>query len=91
MFCLVRHSVLPREPEASPRDCDIIAGMNLTADERDLIVSALDSHIYWHLSDPHYRNNGAVEDPGSDDPENADEIAACRELSDKLAELDLHR
>jgi hypothetical protein len=53
--------------------------------EVSLIREALDSHIYWQLSDEIYRDSGHVEDPGSDDPEKAEEIADAQKL---LARLD---
>ncbi len=45
---------------------------------------SLDSHVYWQLSDQHYRSNADVLEPGSDDPKQAEEIEACRELAQKL-------
>jgi hypothetical protein len=59
----------------------------LSEKDLDLLVEALDSHVYWQLSDQHYRNNADVIDPGSDDPEQAAEIEACVELSDRLRAL----
>ena len=59
----------------------------LSQKDLDLLVEALDSHVYWQLSDQHYRNNADVLEPGSDDPEQAAEIAACVELSDRLRAL----
>jgi hypothetical protein len=50
----------------------------------DLLVEALDSHVYWQLADQHYRSNADVIEPGSDDPEQAAEIEACLELAHKL-------
>ena len=52
-----------------------------------LLVEALDSHVYWQLSDQHYRSNADVLEPGSDSPEQAAEIQACVELSDRLRSL----
>lgn len=59
----------------------------LSEKDLDLLVEALDSHVYWQLSDQHYRNNADVVDPGSDDPEQAAQIEACVELSDRLRAL----
>ena len=56
----------------------------LSEKDLDLLVEALDSHVYWQLSDQHYRSNADVIEPGSDDPEQAAEIEACLELSNKL-------
>lgn len=39
----------------------------LTVEEVNLILEALDSHEYWQLSDPAWRQDGAVVLP-SDDP-----------------------
>jgi hypothetical protein len=58
--------------------------LDLSRDDLDRILAALDSHVYWQLSDQHYRNDADVMDPGSDDPEQATEIAACRGLAARL-------
>jgi len=50
-----------------------------------LLQAALDSHIYWQLSDTQYRNDGYVNDPGSDDEEAVQEIQAARALNEILA------
>jgi hypothetical protein len=57
----------------------------LTDAEVALLREALDSHIYWQLSDEHYRDSGFVSDPGSDEPDKAAEIAAANALDRKLA------
>lgn len=57
-----------------------------------LLVEALDSHIYWQLSEPQYRNSGEVYDKGgpegntkgSDDPQVQGEIEVARALTDRL-------
>jgi hypothetical protein len=56
----------------------------LTREDLNRILAALDSHVYWQLSDQHYRSDAAVLDPGSDDPEHAAEMAAYRELAARL-------
>lgn len=56
----------------------------LSPQELERILDALDSHVYWQLSDQHYRSNADVLEPGSDEPEQAAGIGACRELADKL-------
>ena len=63
--------------------------MTLVLSQRDLelLVEALDSHVYWQLSDQHYRSNADVVEPGSDDPNQAAEIEACVELSERLRTL----
>ena len=58
--------------------------LELSSEDLDRIIEALDSHVYWQLSDQHYRSNADVLDPGADDPTQAAEIEACRELSEKL-------
>ena len=59
----------------------------LSEKDLDLLVEALDSHVYWQLSDQHYRSNADVIEPGSDDPAQAAEIEACVELSGRLRAL----
>ena len=54
--------------------------MKFATDELRLLDSALDSHVYWQLSDPAYRNDGDVRNPGSDDPETVKEISKARRL-----------
>lgn len=49
-----------------------------------LLMEALDSHEYWQLSDPVYRNSGYVREPGSDDPEKVSEIRETRALLKKI-------
>ena len=55
--------------------------------EVHLIEEALDSHIYWQLSSDTYRNDGSVTDPGSDDPEEAKEIAETRALQERITAM----
>jgi hypothetical protein len=57
----------------------------LTEAEVALLREALDSHIYWQLSDEHYRDSGFVSDPGSDEADKAAEITAANALDRKLA------
>lgn len=63
--------------------------MRITLTNQDLstVCSALDSYIYWELSDRQYRNSGYVEEPGSDDPDSAAEIAAATKLLIRLERL----
>ena len=61
--------------------------LTVTAEELHLLKEALDSHIYWQLSDEHYRHSGFVYDPGSDDAEHAAEIRACEELDEELSSV----
>ena len=59
----------------------------LSQKDLDLLVEALDSHVYWQLSDQRYRSNADVIQPGSDDPDQAAEIEACVDLSERLRAL----
>jgi len=57
----------------------------LDGEERHMLDEAIDSHVYWQLSDQHYRNDGYVQEPGSDDDENAEAITKFNTLAAKLA------
>lgn len=70
-------------PVPAPRPHKI----TLSDEELHLLINAVDSHAYWQLSDTHYRNNGFVNPPGSDDPETAQEIAVANALGDRLLAL----
>ena len=59
--------------------------ITVTKAQLELLCQALDSHAYWQLSDEHYRNNSEVRGKGSDDPDMAAEIRACRRLEKRLA------
>lgn len=61
--------------------------LTITPADLRLVVEALDSHAYWQLSDEHYRSDGFVEDPGSDDPGIAQTIANTNALHDRLERL----
>ncbi|GEJ59103.1 hypothetical protein [Anaeromyxobacter diazotrophicus] len=54
--------------------------VRLTVRQLGLLTSALDSHIYWELSDEYYRHSGYVFDPGSDDPKVRKEIRESERL-----------
>ena len=58
--------------------------LEISSGDLNRIIEALDSHVYWQLSEQHYRSNADVLEPGSDDPEVAAEIEACRELADRM-------
>ena len=70
--------------------------VELTPAEVDLLIEALDSHEYWQISDPTWRNSGYVIVPGEDvdpapaeplDEEHRDmvaEILDARRLQDRL-------
>ena len=59
----------------------------LTKAQIERLCQALDSHVYWQLSEQHYRNNSEVHGRGSDDPEMAAEIRRCRRLERRLAKV----
>lgn len=61
--------------------------VDLTNEELELLAEALDSHVYWQLSDDHYRSSGYVMEPGSDDPESAEQIVQCELLADRLRKV----
>jgi hypothetical protein len=61
--------------------------ITLTADELAILVDALDSHIYWQLSDPDARSSGFVRGDGSADADIAAEIREAAALHDRLASL----
>jgi hypothetical protein len=49
-----------------------------------LLTEAIDSHIYWQLSDSQYRDSGNVRDPGSDDDDTVRAIEDYRGLAVRL-------
>jgi hypothetical protein len=54
--------------------------IDLSPEELNLLIEALDSHEYWQLSEPHERNDGfsTIEDGVNE------EIDAVRALTSKL-------
>jgi hypothetical protein len=58
--------------------------MELPKEDCERLAEAIDSHIYWQLSDEYYRHDGYVWEPGSNDPEVAAEIAYLAKLMDRL-------
>lgn len=56
----------------------------VTKDELQMLLHGVDSHRYWNLSDTEYRHDGFVREPGSDDPETAEQIAEYDDLEAKL-------
>lgn len=74
-------------PTKTKRDTLNLNGIKLTRAQLQLVVEALDSHIYWQLSDEEYRDNGFVNAPGSDDEEASKEITEATELHDLFEDL----
>lgn len=62
--------------------------LRLTDAELTLLQEAIDSHIYWTLADEHHRNDGAVDDVGSDEKDSADQIRDARELGQRLSNIE---
>lgn len=60
----------------------------LTAEEVALLREAIDSHIYWQLADPDFRDSGYVRELGSDDPEMVQASRAANALDARLASLE---
>jgi len=60
------------------------ANLTLTAKELELVRDALDSHVYWQLSEEPYRRDGHVVPPGTEDPQAAADIAGAHALIDRL-------
>jgi len=67
-----------------------VIDVQMTLRQLALVCEALDSHVYWQLSDEHYRRDGYVNEPGSDDEDNAEEIAEAVALLRRL-EPALHK
>ena len=59
----------------------------LAREELRLVSDALDSHVYWQLSDEKYRSEGLVVGEGSDDPAARAEIERCEELRERVDEI----
>ena len=63
--------------------------MELSKEDLERLAEAVDSHIYWQLSDELYRRDGYVMEPGSTDPAVAAEIEYMTLLMDRLREAAL--
>lgn len=59
-----------------------IVAAGITLDDVALLREALDSHVYWQLSEPEHRNSGYVLEEGE-----TPEIREAYELESKLAAL----
>lgn len=66
-----------------------LAGVKLSKEQLQIIVSALDSHVYWELSDEGNRNNGFAFEGEPDEDEDDDAKAARLEIkkANKLHDL----
>jgi len=81
--CLASKSPKKKAKKSAPKKFIV----ELTEAEIVLLTDALDSHRYWQLSDDHYRRDGFVMEPGSDDDEKAEEIKDCDALEAKLEKV----
>ena len=91
---IVEMGLAPRELGVVPNEPSIV--VELTVSEIGLLTEALDSHEYWQLSDPLWRNSGYVILPGEDiglsdgrpldaaQYEAATEILEARQLQERL-------
>jgi hypothetical protein len=61
--------------------------LELTPEELELLCEALDSHVYWQLSDPAHRDSGTVRGPGSEDEAVAEEIQRVETLAARVSLL----
>lgn len=61
--------------------------LHFTPEELGLVCDALDSHIYWELSDTGCRNSGYVDGPGAGDDETAAMISEAEALQIRLEEV----
>lgn len=77
----------PLSPAELPLPTSGKIAVELSPDELSLLYEALDSHIYWQLSDEGYRSSGYVLEPGSDDDENAEEIKEAEALKSRIFKL----
>jgi hypothetical protein len=61
--------------------------LHFTHEELGLVCDALDSHIYWELSDSECRTSGYVDGAGADDEETAAMIATAEALQIRLSNV----
>jgi hypothetical protein len=61
--------------------------VQLSNKELELLREALDSHMYWQLSDEKYRNDADITPPGSDDPDSFELIQQSETLWGKIHAL----
>lgn len=59
-------------------------GLSIPIQAARMIREALDSHIYWQMSDPQYRRDGFVMEPYSDNAESREEIAQAHVLIESI-------
>jgi hypothetical protein len=71
-------------PTTTPDPIAASAILPLDTDDLRLLIDALDSHVYWQLSDREYRRDGLVHPPGADDPKTAELIVRAQALADRL-------
>jgi len=82
---------IPRFVKALERIADALEArpkpeptVSLSVREVLMCWCAIDSHRYWQVADEHYRKNGDVIDPGSDDPEKVKRLDELQNLADKI-------
>lgn len=61
------------------RQCQTIT-LTVTREDAGRIAEALDSHVYWQLSDEHRRDSGYVLEPYTEEEQ------ACMELENRVRE-----
>lgn len=68
----------------APRPTTSSVILSFDARDLDLLIDALDSHMYWELSDREYRGDGFVHGAGAFDSETIVLIDRARALADRL-------
>jgi len=61
-----------------------IERVELQESEIEIVLTALESHAYWQISEEKYRGNGYVYAPGADDEETAELLQTIDRLSVRL-------
>jgi hypothetical protein len=75
------------EDEQIEADANKMVTVSLTRGELSELLEAIDSYVYWQLSDEHYRNNGFVNEPSSDDPDTRKQVEQAWDLHKKLEDV----
>ncbi len=61
--------------------------IELSREQLIILIEALNSHVYWQLSEPEFRRDGFVDHPGSKDADDARAIGAALRLSEHLQDI----